>query len=388
MSKLSRISNSSIRSRKNADSKIDTPIDPDEELGLLVSQIEQNTFSILSMKQKFSLMEKNSMNFKTEATSKLDSFYTIIEDLEKKTNSTFNSYSARLDKMEVLSFRPTMFHPSKSILVNDNHEITCLHHTDDFIYIGTDSSNICVYNAETTQKFAEIGPLDSNAVIKVGTFSFDTPYVIAQTANTRLAYVHDLSKPGFEVKFNSNYFFVWSPNMSSIYKFGIIRDKETWLYSNSFEDHDVIPFAGSMAAAGLDCMVLVNEKTAKLITFEDGENFIQDFEFESTIDHLTISRTFFCVSLEGSLSIIGFDGMRKTISINGPTNFLMSNEFYIFRISEEMIVEVYDITGKTPVSYIGSKEWSPHDGHDAPSAACFENSTLLTGKLSKCCIWL
>ena len=387
MSKLSKIASLSMRSRKNLDSKVDAPIDPDEELGLLVSQIEQNTFSILSMKQKFSLMEKNSLNFKTEATTKLDSFAKIVDDLERKTNATFESFSNRLDKMEVLSFRPTMFHPSKSILVNDNHEITSLHYTDDFIYIGTDSSNIYIYNTDTTQKHSEIGPLDSNAVINIGSFSFETSYVIAQTATTRIAYIHDIAKPGFEIKLNSNYFFVWSNNLSSKYKFGIIRDKDTWLYSNSFEEHESIPFSGSVAVGGIDCMVIVNSKIAKLIQFEETENVIQDFEFTDEIDHVAISRTFFCVSLKNSIAVCSFDGNRKIIPITGPTNFLMANDFYVFRISDEMLVEVYDITGKNSTAYIGSKDWSPHEGRDPPTAACFEESVLLTAKLAKCCIW-
>ena len=53
-----------------------------------------------------------------------------------------------------------------------------------------------------------------------------------------------------------------------------------------------------------------------------------------------------------------------------------------------MIVEVHDVTGNSPISYIGSKYWSPHDGHDAPMAAYFEESTHLTAKPSKSAIWL
>ena len=59
-------------------------------------------------------------------------------------------------------------------------------------------------------------------------------------------------------------------------------------------------------------MIQVNDKKAKLIHFEETGYSEQDFEFDSTIDHITVTRTYFCVSLQGELVIVNFEGLRKT----------------------------------------------------------------------------
>ena len=85
---------------------VDVPIDMDDELGNLVTQCEQNSYSILSIKQKFDLVGKNSASFQEEANEKLSHFSELIDSIEKKCLTTFQSYTSRLDRMEVLSFRP------------------------------------------------------------------------------------------------------------------------------------------------------------------------------------------------------------------------------------------------------------------------------------------
>lgn len=362
------------------------PIDPDEELGLLVNQIEQNTFSILSIKQKFGLMEKNGSTFRDEASSKLDGFAQIIDDLNEKTISTLDSFSTRLDKMEVLSFRPRMFHPSSSIIVNENHEISSFFCTSDTLYIGTDTSFIITYSLDNMTKQIENGPIDTNPITKICVVDFDTTYIIVST-NSRIAYVCEPSKQGFQSKIICLSFFSWDTELISKYKFGVIRDDEIWLYKNSFDEHDVFPGSYSLAAGGDDCMVACSKNKAKVVKFIENEMKVTEFEFEGTIDHLSVSRNFFCVSVEGSLIITMFDGTSVNIPVEEKTTFLMSNEFYVFRISNEMLVEVYDATGKSPVSYIGSKDWSPHEGRHPPTAASFVNSKLITARLSKCVIW-
>ena len=177
MKKMSRTLSSSRKS-KIVSKAYDMPIDPDEELGLLVNQIEQNTFSILSIKQKFGLMEKNGSTFRGEASSKLDGFAQIIDDLSQKTISTLDSYSTRLDKMEVLSFRPRMFHPSNSIIINENHEISSCFCTSDALYLGTDTSFVFIYSLDNMTKLTEIGPIDTNPITKICVVDFDTTYII------------------------------------------------------------------------------------------------------------------------------------------------------------------------------------------------------------------
>jgi hypothetical protein len=364
----------------------DMPLDPDDELGLLVNQIEQNTFSILSIKQKFRLMEKNSASFNNEATSKMDNFSQIIDDLQQKTCAVLDSFSLRLDKMEVLSFSPCMFHPTNSILITDNHEISSFYSSHDTLYIGTDTSIVLIYNLDNFSNMSEIGPIDSNPITKICVVDFDTTYVVVST-NSRMAYICDPTKQGIQSKIICLSFFSWPQEMSSKYKFGAIRDEEIWLYTNSFDKYDVFPGSYSHVAGGNDCMVVCSKNTAKVVKFIGDDMTITDFSFDGHIDHLTVSMNFFCVSIADKIIITFFDGTARSISVSEGTTFLMSNEFYVFRIGNEMLVEVYEATGESPVSYIGSRDWSPHESREPPTAASFENSKLITARLSKCVIW-
>lgn len=377
-----------LRSRKNLDSRIlDMPIDVDEELSNLVTQIESNTFAILSIKQKFSLMKKNGDEFKQEAQSKLESFNKLIADLEKRTLETFDSYNQRLDKMEVLSFRPSMFHPSKSFVIPTNNEITTISNTDDYIFIGTDISMIFVFSFDTLQKFVDLGPFDNNPITKLCSFKIDTTTYVLSYTNTRTVFISDPSKPAFQVKHNGHNFVCWPPSLNCKYKFAIFRQKEIRLFSNSLDQYDTLTVTATLGAGAVDKLVTAHEKSVTIINFGETDETRETIDFSFEITHLTASRSFYCVSGKEEIVICNYDGTRKQINFNHPTNFLTSNEFYIFRIANKMQIEVYDAFGKNSVVYIGSDDWSPHDGHEAPTAACLCDSVIMTGKATKCVIW-
>ncbi|EAX94395.1 hypothetical protein TVAG_194810 [Trichomonas vaginalis G3] len=377
-----------LRSRKNLDMHIlDMPIDIDEELSNLVTQIEQNTFSILSIKQKFALMKKNGDEFKQEAHSRLDSFNKLIENLENKTLETFDSYSARLDNMEILSFRPSMFHPAKSFTIPTNNEITTISNTDDFIFIGTDISMIFVFSFDTLQKFVDLGPFDNNPITKLCSFKIDTTTYVLSYTNTRTVFISDPNKPAFQVKHNGHNFICWPSSLSCKYKFAIFRQKEIRLFSNSLEQYDTLTLTATLGAGGVDSLVTAYEKTVTVVNFGEEEETRRTFDFNFEITHLTASKSFFCVSGKEEIVICNYEGEKRQINFNNPTSFLTSNEFYIFRIANKMMIEVYDAFGKNKVIYVGSDNWSPHDGHDAPSAACLCDSVIMTGKSTKCVIW-
>lgn len=381
-------STSDLKSKTSQDLKsFDTPIDEDEELGRFVSQIEQNTFSILSIKQKFNLMNKNRDHFKEEASTKLDSFIQSLQKIESTTSQVLEGYNSRLDQMEILAFRPSNFHPIKSIYVPDNYTITSVVYSDEYIFIGTDNSFILVFSTENLQPFCEIGQLDDQPIISIGSaFVGGIRYAVAYT-QMRNIHIVNPNVQSEKITLTGRGFGTWPTNLSCRFTLAVLREKETRLYSKDFENFVTVPVSGDFAAGGLDLIVIAGDKIAYVVDLEGQPQIRTQIEFDFNITHLTVSRSFFVVAGEDNIAVCTFDGNTRQFKVKGPTRILISYELFFFRITDSTVFEVHDPTGQKPVSFIGSTDWSPHDGLNQPVAACISDAILVTARDIKCVLW-
>jgi uncharacterized membrane protein YukC len=65
----------------------------DEELEHFVSQIEDNTFTILAIKQKFGLLKSNGAVFERETIERLKSFEKHIDSIDTFVTRAFIGFS-------------------------------------------------------------------------------------------------------------------------------------------------------------------------------------------------------------------------------------------------------------------------------------------------------
>ena len=376
------------RSRASLDSKTLLPnIDFDEELGSFVNQIEQNTFFILSTKQKLTMMKKNSINFESQAEEKIYQFEEKLTDIEKKVSSKFESFHNRIDQMELLAFQPYKFHPIGSISISNAHIITAIYYTPEFIYLGTDTSRILIYNSKNHQFFHEIGPLDENPIQKIGIIYQENEQIFITMTISKMIKIGSPTKPSLNKFFSGNQFCTWPSNFNSQYSLVISYDNSIRLYKKDLITFDEIKIFSTLLGSSQDKLVIVSNRNCIVYNLENQIIEQNKFSFDFNIKLLTVSRQFFCISGDNNLVLCNFDGSYNFININGPTRQLLSYELFYFRISDEMIIEVHDSNNLRPINFIGNKIWSPHGINKYPSVSCIYDATLLTSRDNKCVIW-
>lgn len=369
--------------------KEDPVFDIEDELTKFVQTIEQNTFSILSIKQKFGLMKKNGEEFKKESIGKLDSLISTIDELDKNITKTLNEYNSRLDLMETLTFQPSSLHPIQTISISDSHKISSVAMASDFLFIGTENSSVLVYDLKNKQMFCEMGPLDSHPIVDIGIMQYtEYPIVVAYTQTGNI-HICDSKNTSDHHSINGKHFCTWPSNLSCQFSLAVLMEEETRFYKNSLDEFQVISITGNFAGCGVDKIVLAQDKSAVVVDLEATPKEKCVIEFKYQILHITVSRAFFCVAGADCISICNFETVTRVINTDKyPTKFLISYELFLFRVMENShVIEVHDSLGNNPVTYIGSSEWSPHEANKSPSAVCMYNSILCTAKDSTCVMW-
>jgi len=377
-----------FKSKASMDSRIFLPnIDLDEELGHFVSQIERNTFSILSIRQKLSMMKKNGADFEEEAKAKINMFEQQIASIDRQVLGKFEAFHSRIDQMEQLAFQPYLFHPTRSVVISNTHMISSVYYSPEFLYIGTDTSKILVYNTKNLQLFQELGPFDDLPILQIGIVIHGEDPLFAIITPFKVLRVCSPQRPSYIKTFNTDKFCTWPSNLNSQFCLAIGTDDGTRLFHKDLLSYEDIRFQALLMAGGQDTIVLVSQSEAIVYSTEGKPQESQRFQLNAPPKLLTVSRSFFCIACDEYISLFHFDGAQTIVSTSTITQFLFSYELYFFRISDEMVVEVHDSFMKRHVSMIGSRSWSPHESQKAPAAVCIADATFVTAKDCKCVIW-
>ncbi|OHT01105.1 hypothetical protein TRFO_01684 [Tritrichomonas foetus] len=382
-----------MRSRCPVESKVlsntNTSINMENELERFVSQIEENTFTILSIKQKFKLMKTNSEVFKSETVEKLDTFEKQINEIESHVINAFTDFNKRLDHMELLGFRPASYHPAKIITISDNHQITSAFYSSDFVYIGTDSSRIVIYAGKSMQFTNEIGPLDGAPVVDIGLVSRAENPILAARTTANMIHIIDIMKPSQKRSISSKLYVTWPSNLPSSYRLVTVEEENKLnFYDENIAVSNTIETPVEKMYPGPDRLIVTNGKILSIFNLDDEITVENSIELPFAPKLISSSRTFFVASGEcNDIAVIEFNGNFKLVNVGGPSRFLFTWGSYYFRVGEDTLVQCRDFTGKNEVITIGDPAWWPHE-KQGPLAECkIMESTLVTAVDLKCVLW-
>lgn len=380
-----------FKSKSSIDTKDITGVNLniDNELEHFVSMIEENTFAILSIKQKFGLMQGNGKVFKDETIEKLDSFEKQINEIEERVSSSFHIFNQRLDHMELLGFRPSSYHPAKMIKINDNHQITTAFYTSKYIYIGTDTSCIMLYSSRTMQFTTEIGPVDGSPIIQIGIASRDENHIIAVKTSSNQVHIIDILKPLQKRTIATTIYTTWPTNLPSPYRMATVEERSLNFYDDNLNIVFSMKTETQYLYPGPDKLFTVNNDIISIFNLEQEVHLKKEIKLPFTPVLISSSRTAFVASGAcNDVAIANFNGDYRLVNVGGPSRFLFTWGSYYFRVGDNTLIECRDFHDKKDkLIKIGDPVWWPHSAN-TPLAACgIMESTLITALDSKCVLW-
>lgn len=361
----------------------------DNELEHFVSMIEENTFSILSIKQKFGLMQENGKLFKDETIEKLDSFEKQINEIEEHVNSSFHIFNRRLNHMELLGFRPASYHPAKMITISDKHQITTAFYTSDYVYIGTDTSRVILFSGKTMQLSIEIGPIDGTAVIQIGLVSRTDNHILAVKTSSNFIYIIDTQKPSEKRTIEATIYTTWPTNLPSQYRLVTVENESLNFYDDTLTVTNVLKIEAQKLFPGPDRLIVVNNDVVSIFNIEEEVHLEKEIHLPFPPTLISSSRVAFVASGScNDIAIVNFNGNYRLVNVGGPSRFIFTWGSYYFRVGEGTLIECRDFFDKTDkVIKIGDPVWWPHDAQK-PLAVCgIMESTLITALDLKCVLW-
>lgn len=361
----------------------------DEELDQFVRQIEENTFNILSIKQKFKVMKSNGQYFEEESSEKMDTFENQIDELEKRITTSFDSFNQRLNYMELLAFHPHMYHPNKIIKISDNHQITSAFYSGDYVYIGTDTSRVIIYSSISLKFENEIGPLDGTSVTGIGIiYSSDTKYIVAKAASKTVNII-DYAKPAAKKTFNSEIYCVYPTHHASPYRLAIYNEacKTISLFKDDLSTTEIKVPATALFSAP-ERLIVCQDQTLLIFGVEPEIQLEAQIQFDFTISKFTASRNFFvCANATNEIAVCDNDGNITYETVEGNTKFLFSWGSYFFRVGDDTLIQCRDFELKKEPSTIGHTAWWPHSTQSNLAACNISESTLITALDLTCVLW-
>lgn len=379
----------SYKSKTVIDTKESTNINVEEELERFVSQIEENTFAILSIKQKFALIQKNTKLFTDETVEKLDSFEKEINLIENQANVTFNRFNQRLDHMELLGFQPATYHPSKTITISDNYQITTAFFSSDLVFIGTDTSRIIIISGKTMQLNNEIGPLDGSAVVQIGLASRTDNQVLAAKTSSNTIHIIDIQRPSQKRTIQVSMHATWPANLPSPYRMVTFEGDRINFYDDSLTVAYQLKISAQKFYPGPDRLIVTNDETISIYNLLDDIRLQRNIRLPFKPKLINSSRTFFVASGDcNDIAIVDFDGDFRLVDVGGPSKFLFTWGSYYFRIGENTLIEYRDVNDKTnKMTQIGDPVWWPHSMQSPLATCAIMESTLITAGDLKCVLW-
>jgi hypothetical protein len=369
------------------ESKVTDAFNPEAELERFVSQIEDNTFAILSFKQKFNLMKSNAKSFQAETEDKLNAFVGQIDEIEKSVSNVFQVFSTRLDRMEFLAYRPRSYHPVKRVVISGKQQITSAYYCEDTVYIGTDTSRVLVYSGKVVQLTAEIGPFDGKAVIFMGNAgSAENPVLAIRTANGPL-YLINTRKLSEKTVIESYKCMTWPSNLSCRYRLATVESGKICLYDDQQVLVDSIPVNPKIMAPGPDRAIVQTSDTEIAIWTVDPVQKTNDIMIGFRITLISASQKYFAVAGDSSCITIGdYTGVIQNVDVGGPTHLLCSWGGYYFRSGSDNMIECRDF-GSNKKSMIGDPAWWPHCADNRLAVCIISDSSLVTAADATCLIW-
>lgn len=361
----------------------------DNELEHFVSMIEENTFAILSIKQKFGLMQGNGKVFKDETIEKLDSFEKQINEIEKRVSSSFQIFNQRLDHMELLGFRPSSYHPAKMIKINDNHQITTAFYTSEYVYIGTDTSRIILFSSKTLQFSNEIGPIDGSAIVQIGLLSRDGNHILAVKTASNQIHIIDILQPSQKRVLTTNIFATWPTNLPSPFRMTTIENGSLNFYDDDLNIAFSIKIEAQSLFPGPDKLFVVNNDFVSIFNLEEEVHLKKEIQLPFAPTLISSSRISFVASGScNDVAIVNFNGDYRLVNVGGPSRFLFTWGSYYFRVGNDTLIECRNFHDKKDkLIKIGDPSWWPHTSQ-TPLAACgIMESTLITALGLKCVLW-
>lgn len=361
----------------------------DNELEHFVSMIEENTFAILSIKQKFGLMQENGKVFKDETYEKLDSFEKQINEIEEHANSSFRIFNQRLDRMELLGFRPSSYHPAKMIKINDNHQITSVFYSSDYVYIGTDTSRIILFSGKTMQFSNEIGPIDGTAIMQIGLVSRNENRILAIKTSNNQIHIIDILKPSQKQTINVSIYTTWTTNLPSPYRMATFDKGSLNFYDDDIKVVFTIKAEAQNIYPGPDKLITVNNDIVSIYNLEEEVHLKKEVKLPFSPTLISSSRIFFVASGScNDIAILNQNGDYRLVNVGGPSRFLFTWGSYYFRVGDESFIECRDsLDKKDKVIKIGDPSWWPHASQTPLAACCIMESTLITALDLKCVLW-
>jgi hypothetical protein len=361
----------------------------EEELERFVTQIEDNTFAILSVRQKFALLKSNSSTFERETVEKLDSFQKQLDLIEHAVSSTFDGFNSRLTRMEQLAFRPASYHPSKVITIPDTHQITSLLYTSDLTYIGTDTSRLMVYSSENGIFINEFGPFDGTSVVQIGNPSKGDLQVFAVKTSSNIIHMLDFQRPTAKRVIESPLLAVWPPVFASPFPMATIEGDDVILYGEDLNPAKRLNIQTKRLTPGPNKLIALTNPTTIEVYDLTTLGKVQEFTIQDSVKLIASGDLCFVVSGDRSriITVCHFSGAMRTVDVGGTTSFLFVWRLYYFRMGEDTLIEGRDFEGKQDPIKIGDPAWWPHASQTKLAACTISESCLVTGLDLKCVIW-
>jgi hypothetical protein len=365
------------------------PVNIDEELEHFVSQIEDNIFSILAIKQKFNLLKSNGAVFERDTIEKLTSFEKHIDLIETYVTQAFVGFGSRLDRMEALSFRPSGYHPSRVITIPDTHQITSAFYTVESVYIGTDTSRVIIYSSESGQFINELGPFDSTTVVQVGSVTRGENQIFAVRTSSGAVHIVDYLKPTQKRVIDSAILSIWPSHLPSRFRMATGAEGHVNLYDDEANPVQQITVSALRLAPGPDCLLV---QVSEQIIWVYEMNMLQkigEYTIRDQIKLIAASKEYFVVSGEATfITVCSFaNGGTKAVDVGSRTNFLFVWGSYYFRMGDDTLIECRDFLGKKEVIKIGDPTWWPHSSQTKLATCTIYESFLVTALDLKCVIW-
>lgn len=365
-------------------------VNVEEELERFVSQIEENTYAILSIKQKFNLMKGNTTAFETDAHARLNSFESRIDELEQNVSGALAAFHRRLDRIDILAFRPELFHPSTVITIPDEHRATCAFYVSGLACIGTDTSRVLVYNTTTLKLMMEIGPVDGSPVLQIGNVSQTENVVLAVRTGPADLHLLDLQNPSWRRSIQATLHVTWPSNLASPFRLATVEDGKLCFYDAHLSVSHMLDL-NPMNMFPAQNRLLVQNEARKLRVFAlvDGDVKVScDFRFEFPVRLAAASSDRFVVAGDAlSIAICQYDGQMRFVKVEGPSLFLFAWGQYYFRMGENTLIEARDFAGQREVVRIGNEAWWPHESQTKLATCNMCDSCLITCMDSKCVVW-
>ena len=362
----------------------------DEELERFVSQIEENTYTILSIKQKFNVMRSNSSAFESGAQARLTSFETRIDELEKAVSDVLAGFHSRLDRIDVLAFRPDLFHPAKVVTMPDSHQITAAFYAAGLVFLGTDASSVHVYNANTLKFVMEIGPIDGNPVIQIGNAGHGEGVILAVRTCRSEMHLFDVQNPSWRRLISATLHVTWPSDLVSPFRLATVEDGKLCMYDDHMSISHMLDLCPMNMYPAQNRLLILNEaRKLRVLEFVDGDvKIVCDFRFEFPVRMVAASTDHFVVSGDStSIAVCQYGGDMYFVKVEGPSLFLFAWGQYYFRVGENTLIEARDFGGRKDMIKIGNEAWWPHESQKKLSACGIYESRLLTCMDMTCAIW-